>query len=526
MRRITAADISAAGRLLRDLQKPAALRKNHLVAHLFTHRSSASDALALRSVRAVVCSAVESLRSVPRQHGVIARYELARESRHAVARDLGIHERTLYYERTAALRRIVQHIWRCDETSTAPAVSVLEETFFLQQRAAIALKDSGSVELAIALLQNIVTQTTDTSRRVEALADLADAFCSSALLKEAGETIHAARRVIREGDLHENQKLLLTARADYAAVQLAWAKGNAIAALQIGERARSILRVQSQSGAIIPRVQLVALSVPIGDIHTNLGMLKEAEADFTEGLKMLNASNEFSTRLRASLLASLAFTQAVMPQNIRAARKTNSQVLKLATQNGVLWSVVQAHVNESQFRYWQGDLRMALRHSRIAQPIANVVCDSVECARVSVLHARIEALCGAERSGLQRLRFARKALPINSYLWILSKIIESHVLERLGSHTAALQAAAIAAERAEWTGNERGKGMATLAMAESYESQGDRRLALEALSRSIPALQKSGSPFPLAQAFLCSSRLGGNAGHARNAADLLESFAQ
>lgn len=524
-------DIAAARHLLRHLHNPRALSHNPLVARLFEPKRSANDAPVMLRVRDIVGNAIQGLKAGPnydvraahsaRQHAIITRYDVAGESLAIIANDLHIRTSKFYYERRAALGRLAQFVHCIVSAESAASNS---DATNVQVRSAAALEDVGQSDLALAVLRGLIKEAPSAIQRALASCRLVKVLCDLGKIQEASEALEIAHRAASELGFSDGEAGLLAGELEFATLRIAIDKGKTAEALDIGSRSCASLRnLCDSSGSEPATILLVSMLCQLGSLKSNCGMVTDAAADFQEGLKRI-APYPGAEKVRGSLLTNLAFAQAIMGGGFRAALKTNAEALHLATKNGLLRSVVEAHVNESQFQYWAGNTQAAWMHSRIAQPIANALCDPREKSRVSLIHARVEALCNHERDALRRIRSARVVLPRDSYLAILSYIIESQILSRLNAPAGAIRAADIAAKRSERISSHRGTGMAALLKAQAFEAQGEKSKAIAAVNLSIAHLEKSAGLFPLAQAFQCSARLTGSRRHRSNALDLLMSF--
>lgn len=531
-RKLQNADLTAARQLLRCLHNTQRLKGNRLVSHFFSGAGDSSSRSEIADrVRALILEVINAFQSDPsagvrtvhpvRQYTILTRYDIGGESRQAVGRDLGIGASKFYYERRAALAKLAEGLKR--RSSSAALQQTSTDDFDIHQRSAFALKELGRCDLAIALLRSLVNQAPDDAHRASALCALVETFCDTGKPQEAINALDAAREVAGKACLAGDDGTYLRASIDHAAIHVAWATGRSADALTIADRAVPALR-SIVPGGQAPRLLLATVLKLVGDIRSNTGMLTAALADFAEALAILDTCDERPSGLRAVILSNIAFAQAIMPGGMPLARKTNKAALELATSQGLLRNVAGAHVNELQFDYWRGSIDSALLHGKVASAITNAICEPVERSRVATLHARIEALTGNAHVGLQRVRKAREILPKDSYLWILSHVVESQILLRLQRPDEALAAGKIGARGAEQVGSERGRGLSALARAEAYEAKALPKKAIDALNISIPALEKSGGLFPLAQALSCSARLTGNYHHRADASDLLESF--
>lgn len=530
---VIAGDEAATHHLLRHLHNWRALRENSLVSRFFQSAGSSDGHVIAQHIRTRVLQAIGSLKSpgtanvdihALRQHAILTRYDVGHESRQQVASDLGIRESKFYYERRAALGRLSE-VLRGWLKAESRKVDVCEDRFSVEKRCAIALMERGQFDLAIELLRNLAREMPGSRRRVAVLCHLASALCGTGRLREAAETLDLARRSMASSEGTQCESALLNAQIDHSAVELAWTNGESREALEIAGRARRSLLSICDSGHE-PRFLLASLLNSLGAIQTNAGMLADALTNYSEALKTLDACDPVPAPFRASVLSNLAFAQAIMPGGMRLARKTNAAALQAAQQEGLLRGVALAHLNELQFQHWAGKPQIALTHGRLAQAISDGTCEPVERARVAVLLARVEALCGYELDGLQRIHKARQLLSGKNYIWVLSQVVESQILTRLQSHKSALHSARLAWRRADSIGSVRGSGMAALALAQAYELQADAKQATHALDLSIPALEESAALFPLAQALACSARLTGNQRHQYRAVELLSSFNQ
>ena len=520
--------------LLRGLNNPAALRSNPLVAHLFNGDNQfVGHSTQTDEVRALVLQEVESLKAgadgalTPQckcWHAIVTRYDLARESREVITRDLGIGVCKFYYERRAALGRLAEAL-----RETKPFVqrtNVSNSAFATRTDCAIALSELGRSDLSISMFRALVRESPTELQRATALSQLAEVLCDALRTKEAAEAVQQAQRVVRGARLSAYESVLIKARIEFRSAEIAWLAGRGKEAIDLGERAcKSFLSICDQPSDE-PRILLASVLNWLGAAQSNQGSLDGAVSNFTRGMEALERCTAAPAHLRAYLLTNLAFAQAIMPGSMRLARKTNSEALEFAAREGLLIGVSQAHENESQFQYWRGNIGNALSHSQKAQVIRNSSGHPVGRARGSILHARIEALSGHERGAIQRVRQARAALPDSSYLWILSQVIESRILLRLSARRAALRIAESAFERAEAAASMRGIGMAALALAAAHEATDAPKKAVAALHVAIPALEESAAFFPLAQALRCSARLTNNARHRADAVEIMTALKQ
>lgn len=527
--------LKAARSLLRRLSDPEAIRKNPLLKqHFGDDKQLLADFLTTESVRSYIQRAVESLkRTYPghksvhslRQYMIITRYDLGREARDVVQNDLGIRVSKFYYERRAALLRIANEL-----SSQAPVSShreILPNRASLHEQCVEALGAVGCGDLSIALLRDILKSTESHAKRARLYCRLVYFYCEKCEVSNAITSLNAAKQSVNMSP-EDGKSAALMGELARAKMLVAWNTGRMSEAIQIGEEARRFLQqTLLSSGDFQSHLVLASFLKTLCDIQTNAGMVNDAISSCNYGLAALDLyphEHRSAIAARAGLLTALAFAQSITLGSMAAARVTNAKALELSIRNGLLPEAMLAHVNESMFQYWRGSVRKALEHMKIAQPITAALCQPLEQSRVAILHARIEALCGQERAGLQRVKRARAVLPKNTYLWVLSQIVESQILVRIGAHKAASRAAKAAAGTAEEIGSERGFGMATLLLAEAFEWDGDVPKALDQIRLSISALEKSGSLYPLSQALECATRLTGNRTHQANAADIIASF--
>lgn len=527
------AEVKAARSLLRRLSDPQGIRWSPLLRQHFVDERVAADPRRVQRVRAIVQGVVESLKTpyrghkplhAIRQHAIITRYDLGREPRDVVQKDLGIQVSKFYYERRAALLRIASEL-----ASQPPLVShyeMLPSRPSLREQCVEVLHAVGRGDLSIALVEDILQNTESNAERARLYCRLVFLYCEAGEIRSAINSLNAAKTSV-DISPQSAENAVLAAELIHAELKVAWNTGKMSEAIDIGQQGRHSLHALLKAGDSQSRLVLAYFLKALGDIQTNAGLIDDAITSCNEGLEALGLHRQeprAAIAVRAGILTTLAFAQAITVGNMPTARATNAKALELAMRNALLPEAMLAHVNESMFQYWRGSVRKALEHLRIAQPITAALCQPIEQSRVAILHARIEALCGHEHAALDRVRQARSVLPQNTYLWVLSQIVESQILVRVGANRAALRAAKTAAAFAERIGSERGFGMASMLLAEAFEWDGDVAKALEQVKLSISALEKSASLYPLSQALECAARLTGSRTHRADAAEIITSF--
>jgi tetratricopeptide (TPR) repeat protein len=128
-----------------------------------------------------------------RQWDILQRYELGREHRLAIARDLGISERTFYYERRAALRRVPFPV---PAGQSNPAVPPGSSVIWLWLNNAELLYQAGELEVAAAGLQAIVCEASEVPIKAIALSRLAAVLADMRSFDRAETALAEAKRAV------------------------------------------------------------------------------------------------------------------------------------------------------------------------------------------------------------------------------------------------------------------------------------------------------------------------------------------
>lgn len=523
----------AADHLLRHLHNPQALAKNQLVSDVFEGVSADQYPVVLAHLASVVADAIETLRPKGpasrtsehrvRQYAILTRYELAGERRELVSKDLNIGMRKFYYERSAALSAFVCKL-RTKLLARATALGVVARDFADERRQAYQLSDVGQFDLAVAVLLKLAQSVPKSSNRIRLLFDVVDVLCEAGRTQEARDIFLESRQMLNHKSTDQEDATILSAELALTQAKIASQSGKFQEALSLAEEAR----VTALSlGLRAESIQLFYADVLgwIGSLQTLFGRLAEAIATYDHAIAILENTSS-PTPLLAGLLWQQARCYGLQPGGIAVGRERNGEALDLATRGSNLHIVSQAHVYESQFQFWNGCLKAAMSHGRLAIAIENSIGGAEARAVTQLAYAPMEAAAGHKPAALRRIAQARIGLPETCYSTTVSHIVEGQIRLWLCDHVGALHAAEIGVRRSREAGNVKGLGTSLRLMAEAHESSGNRSAAGDAIRSAVPELERAGDPFSLAVAYECSARLTGNVHHYDNARDIRATFVQ
>ncbi|MBC5801867.1 MAG: hypothetical protein GIX03_02400 [Candidatus Eremiobacteraeota bacterium] len=517
--------VQAGHHLLRHLDNPTALRRNELVSDLFAGAARHQLPSVSEHVVALAAEALESLKPGPlsghaaavaaRHYAILARYELAGHARAAVARDLGIGTRKFYYERRAALERFAEEL---DVAKNRAPLKIVSGNLEDERRHALKLSQLGEFDAALKIFMELAKEAPGAMERIRLFCQIVDTLCEAGRAEQALAFCTEGRRALQMSALEEREALLLQAQLDFACAKIHSQRGNFKEAQHMAERARASVIASGIAGEP-GRLFFAELLGWLGSLLTLFGRLPEAIEIYDQAVSIVESCKS-PTSLLADLLWQQARCYSLMPGGMVTAREKNAEALDLATRASNLHTLARAHVSESVFRYWGGQLTSALDHGRLAMAVANRISGPEERGLAALVLARIEAASGDGRRALRRIEAARIGLPAGCYLSIFSHIVQSGILLALHEDKGAIRSAKVAANRSRKTGSSKGLGAATHLLAEAQDRCGNERGAAAAIRIAVAELEHAGDPFSLAAAYECSARLTGNRNHLANTSDL------
>jgi tetratricopeptide (TPR) repeat protein len=525
----------AVAHLLRHLHDASALRTNPIARTYFVAADgnkpipTQERAHALRRIQELVAVAVDKLLShekgderaaihASRQHAIVRRCDLQRESHAAVAADLGISRRQFYRERKRACARLADYLER---TRSYDAVSC-ENEFDLHWDIASGFCAAGKYDSAVLMMEGLAAAG-EAPQRIRAYAGLVPMLGEVGRIGDAKTAVAAAREVYAACRMSAAESVLARAEIETAAARVAWLTGDLKAAVARHEWILGHLR-SAPPLATGRALELRAVS------QMRLGMLKRDFGDARGSLQSLVLASRTlgsfarpAPLLQAEFLANLSLSFMVSPGGLEKSAACMAEYLSYSREHHLMCDTADALANLATLHLQWGDVAQARRFARSSLKLAPAVCSDQQLVYITINAAVAEAT-ESPRSALNLIAQARERTAGGSFAWALLEVAAAEALLAGQFYDRARETATGAARMMWEMGAVRYAGSALRIAAEAEEHLGNRAKALAFIHEALRALETSGHASSLASAYACSARLTANTVHAANARDLLKNL--
>jgi hypothetical protein len=355
----------------------------------------------------------------------------------------------------------------------------------------------------------------DPSQRIHAASLAAELLADQNDHLRAQQIVDQARRMLAQNQAAES-RAWHAMRLDAADARLLWDAGALKRARALD---RSIaLQIESFEGARDHAYREFAIETlhRIAWRDLSVGKYGDAERSVAAATTIVQTLSDPSAHIRATSLISTGTVQNVREGNDGAAAMF-SEALGVCQRNGLSEDAVYAMLALSVSQQISGNLKAAVKTvSAVADQVEHL-CSPVTygqyCLRLAELHA--SAKDAAKAAGLA-LR-ASASITGNQFMQVVAHIINAEAHLSQGAFALALKSASVAESEAGRQLNHRMQGTALRIIAESLYGLGQAEDASEYIASSIALLERSGHPFSLRRAYLCSAKISGKHAHAHYA---------
>lgn len=512
----------ASRHLLRNLDEARELRRNPLAAGYFCspsrsrRRTPEDDRRALDRIRGLVREALGALYAdagtecdaarLGRMHAALLRCEIDRQPPEQVAAELGLSDRQLRRERSAAHEAFLRAFRRAAETDREPAAACADIAE-LRLAEAVELHAIGKSRLGLAVFASIADAAPHVATRLEALCLAAEAELDAGRLDEMRSLVEQAKAMFafdRES-LSELERSLFSEHLEFLDWALRWQLGvgagvamrppaivaDAMPTHDYSERRRA-LRVRALAAFAAQRWDVGDVSqgheavriahVFVTSLHQS--RVKERLAVMHADLRIITLRRPVDGEDHPRLLAVEEF--AARAGHIRPLLTARAERLSTETEraqpSGLTFDHVFAELGTSE--------RGCMGRTR-----AYVACIAAQWE--SDPHRAIAAADLAE--GL---------VPSDSATGLLARTLRLRRMMELGHHAHALTAANAVRSVAARSGNGRFRGGAERDLAVIALAQGRPRDARRFIREAMPVLERYGTRMAFAGASAIARRLG------------------
>jgi tetratricopeptide (TPR) repeat protein len=533
----TQEQIDACMHMLRHLGDPHALRRNTLVAPLFSSaRSERSPRRAFarecERLRKLVESAAEALRSddgagdAPvreRQYQILRRCDLDREPRETVMRDLGISRRQYYRDRSAACEYVTQYLVKeLRPVEHSPIVAI--DLFTAGHERARTLRHAGEVERSIGALRDLIAQPVSALKRTSAWIALVELLNDDGRGEEASRELSELRRfaLTRSQSSTLSQQLQQLVALQEGSVM--WALGEEGKALDADEATQAALQ-----GLARPNDSLIAAAV----IKSYLSRAQRAflVGDYDASNKEIARAGELMERCENLPLAHrLQFLlldgdrRIFSPEEIRDAQRPLAEVASAAQAQGNLEYLSVALGDLALFAQTYGDLDTAISYSRESVSLARHAAPRGIRGHLLLNSAEVAYERGHARESIALATEAQNCFPESGVGASVSWYHIARALLLVRDYAGACEAAEKLRQNAMRGGNRRLLGSGLRLLAQAYHSLGAADDAREHIDAAISVLKRFGHPFALRAVYSSSAKITGRAEHSRMAREISATF--
>jgi hypothetical protein len=514
----------ASRHLLRNLDDARELRRNPLAAGYFCstsrsrRRTPDEDRRSLERICGLVRDALGALyadgerdrdaTSLGRMHAALLRCEIDRQPPELVAAELGLSERQLRRERSAAHDTFLRSFRRVADAERLPAI-VGSDIAQLRLAEAVELHAIGKSSLGLSVFASIAATAPHTATRIEALCLATEAELDAGRLAEAQTLVGEANAVVAlHGEkLSDSDRALFAEHVEYLEWSLRWQFGigagaamrppsivsNLATTHDCSERRRA-LRVRalaafasqrwdvgdiSQGRDAISLAQRVLSSLPASRVKERLAVM-QADAQLN-GFRGVSAGEGYPQLLAVEEFASKA-------GHVRPLLATRAERLGIETE--------RARRADGAFDHLLVAFAITERSSML-RTLAHVSCVITQWERDAARGERAAAM-------------AEELAPSGASTGLLARAVRSQRAISAGRHAEAGVIAESVRSDAARLGNSRLRGAAERDLATIALLQRRPRDARRLIRDALPALERYGSRIALADAFEIARRVGVN----------------
>jgi hypothetical protein len=512
----------ASRHLLRNLDDPRELRRNPLVAGYFPstsrsrRRMPAEDRLALDRIRGLVREALGALHAsaegdcdgarLGRMHAALLRCEIDRQAPEIVAAELGLSERQLRRERSAAHEAFLRGFGRAAEREPLPA-TVCVDIAQLRLAEAVELHAVGKSSLGLAVFASIAQAAPHTATRLEALCLATEAELDAGRIDEARALVAEVNVVLplHGAALSDAERAAAGEHLEFLEWAVRWQLGIGAgvamrppsivtnpAAGDDRSEARRALRVRALAAFAGQRWDVG--DVPQGREAVRLAQalmpslresrVKERLAVMHIDLRLFALRGSVHNEDHPRLLAIEALAGKV--GHVRPLVTVRAERLSTETEQtrptGLTFDDVFAEIRTAE----RGSMR---------RTFAYVACVAAQWER-------------DPRRAIRSAELAQQLVPAGSATDLLARSMQLQWLIARGHHSTALPIAEAARTAAERCGNDRFRGGVERHLAMIALAQGRPRDARRLIRGAMPAVERYGSRMGFAEASKIARRVG------------------
>jgi hypothetical protein len=513
----------ASRHLLRNLDDARELRRNQLAAGYFCspsrsrRRTPDEDRRSLERICGLVREALGALYAereddrdgarLGRMHAALLRCEIDRQPPELVAAELGLSERQLRRERSAAHDAFLRSFRRVADAEHLPAI-VGADIAQLRLAEAVELHAIGKSSLGLSVFASIAATAPHTATRIEALCLATEAELDAGRLAEAQTLVAEVNAVVAlHGDkLCESDQALFAEHVEYLEWSLRWQFGIGAGAAMRPPSIVTDLRARNDPSegrrALCARALAAFASQrwEVGDVQqgreavrVGQNALPSLRGRVKERLALMHVDAQLSA-LRSGP-ADGGHPQFLAAEQL-AAKAGHVRPL-LATRAERLG--IEAERTQHPDRSFDDLLSAFARTERssMSRTLGHVACVIVQWER--------DAIRGARAADI-----AEELPPSGSTTRLLARAMRSQRAIATGRHAEARALAEGVRSDAARIGNNRLRGSAERDLATIALLQGRPRDARRLIRDALPALERYGSRIALADAFAIARRLGVN----------------
>ncbi|MBC5801871.1 MAG: hypothetical protein GIX03_02420 [Candidatus Eremiobacteraeota bacterium] len=281
---------------------------------------------------------------------------------------------------------------RDDVPAARAALKAGSRDFQTEKKHALDLFDLGEFDLSVAILRDLAQNVPRDTDRIRLLGQIGKVLYEAGQTEQAQLAIREARRLLHRLACTADDRPVLNAELEFTNAKAIAQMGKLRESLQLTEHARDFVAPCILANELSQLFDAELLGW-IRGCQMFFGLLHESIATYEHAIAIVENAKS-PTPLLADLLWQQGRCYSQLPGGMTAAREKNAEALDLATRASRLHVLARAHSSESLFQYWDGRMKSAIDHGRLAVAITNRMSGPEESALVSLSFARIEAATG------------------------------------------------------------------------------------------------------------------------------------